>query len=131
MKRRFTKCYSQEIWKELESGKELNDIDIKLTLTIVKPLYASWLTNLYDYLISQKGAEIIFNDWQSSGITKTIVKGTKGLKNLDSFVSVDPLEHDDTIECLQDYNSLQGPEESIAHFVTQKEVLATEESNDE
>ena len=58
MKRRFTKCYSQEIWKELESEKELNDIDIKLTLTIVKPLHASWLTNLYDYLTSQKGAEI-------------------------------------------------------------------------
>ena len=59
------------------------------------------------------------------------MKGIKDLENLDSFVSVNPLEHDDTIECLQDYNSLQGSEESIAHFVTQKEVLATEESNDE
>ena len=95
MKRRFIEWYSQEIWKELESGKELNDIDIKLTLTILKPLHASWLTDLYDYLISQKGAEIIFNGWQSSGITEAIVKDTKDLKNLDLFVSVDPLEHDE------------------------------------
>ena len=56
---------------------------------------------------------------------------TKNLQNLDPFVSVHPLEHDDTIECLQDYNSLQASEESIAHFVTQKEVLETEESDDE
>ena len=39
---------SQEIWKELESGQELNDIDTKLTLTILKPLHASWLADLYD-----------------------------------------------------------------------------------
>ena len=105
---------------------ELNDIDIKLTLTILKPLHASWLTGLYDYLTSQKGAEIIFNGGQSSGITEAIVKGTKDLENPDPFVSVDPLEHADTIECLQDSNSLQASEESIAHFVTEKEVLATQ-----
>ena len=48
------------------------------------------------------------------------MKGTKDLENLDPFVSVDPLEYDDTIACLQDYNSLQVSEESNAHFVTQK-----------
>ena len=59
------------------------------------------------------------------------MKGTKNLENLDPFVSVDPLEHDDTIQCLQDYNSLQASEESTTQFVMQKEVLATEESDDE
>ena len=123
--------YSQEIWKELESGKYLNHIDIKLTLNILKLLNASWLTDLYNNLISQKETEIIFNDWHSSGKTEAIVKGTNDLENLDPFVSVDWLEHHDTIECLQVYNCLQASKESIAHFVTQKEVLATEESDDE
>ena len=54
MKRRFTQSYSQEIWKEFLSKKELNDIDIKLTLTFIKLLYASWLTDLYNYLTSKK-----------------------------------------------------------------------------
>ena len=36
------------------------------------------------------------------------------------------------IESLQDYNSLQAAsEESLAQFVTQKEVLAIEEPDDE
>ena len=119
MKQRFTEWYSQEIWKELESRKALNDVHIKLTLTILKPLHVSWVIDLYDYLTSQKGAEIIFNGWQSSDITEAIVKGTKDLQNLDLFVSAYPLELDDTIDCLQDYYSLP-PEESIWHFVTQK-----------
>ena len=54
MKQRFTQSYNQEIWKESLSKKELNDIDIKLTLTIIKPLHASWLTDLYNYLTSKK-----------------------------------------------------------------------------
>ena len=73
MKRLFIEWYSQEIWKELESWKELNDIDIKLMLTLLKPLHASWLTNLFDCLTSQKRAEIIFSGWQSSSITEAIV----------------------------------------------------------
>ena len=97
MKRHFTEWYSQKIWKELESRKELNDIDIKLTLTILKPLHASWLINLHNYLTSQKGTEIIFNGWHSSDTTEAIVKDTKDPESLDPFVSVDPLEYDDTI----------------------------------
>ena len=30
IERYFTEWYSQKFWKELESGKELNDIDISL-----------------------------------------------------------------------------------------------------
>ena len=52
------------------------------------------------------------------------------LENLHLFFSVDLLELDDTIDCLQDYKSLP-PKESIAHFVTQKEILTTEESDDD
>ena len=59
------------------------------------------------------------------------MKGTKDLENLESFVSVHSLELADTIECLQDKNSLQASEETITYFVTQKKVLVKEESDDE
>lgn len=45
------------------------------------------------------------------------MKGIKELENIDLFVSIDPLELDDTIDRLHDYNSLP-PEENIARFVT-------------
>ena len=52
-------------------------------------------------------------------LTEAIVKGTKNLKNLDQFVSVKPLELDDAIDCLQDYNSLP-PEERVLHILLHK-----------
>ena len=52
-------------------------------------------------------------------LTEATVKGTKNLKNLDQFVSVNPLELDDATDCLQDYNSLP-PEESVLHILLHK-----------
>ena len=98
MKRRFTEWYSNEIWKELEAGKDLDDIDVKLTLTILKPLHARWLVDLYDYRTSSKGSETVNNGCQFSGITGAIVKGTNELDSLDPFASVDPLETNDSLQ---------------------------------
>ena len=53
-KRHFAEYYNQEILKELESGKELNDVDIELTLTFLNPLPASWLTDLYITTLHKK-----------------------------------------------------------------------------
>ena len=49
MKRCFTDWYSQKIWIELESEKELNDIDIKFTLTTLNSL-----TPILSWSISKK-----------------------------------------------------------------------------
>ena len=100
MKRCFTAWYSKELRKEPETGKDLDDIDIKLTLTVLKPLHVSWLVDLDDYLTSQKGAEIVSNGWRASGVTEAIVKGTNELESLDSFASLDP--PDGISDCLQD-----------------------------
>ena len=70
----------------------MDDINIKLTLTVLKPLHASWLVDLYDYLTSQKEAEIVSNGWRASGVTEAIVKGTNELESLDPFASLNPLD---------------------------------------
>ena len=107
--------YSKDIWEELETGKDLDDIDIKLTLTVLKPLHTSWLVDLYDYLTSQ-GAEIVSNGWRASGVTEAIVKGTNELESLDPFASLDPL--DGVSDCLQDEGTVQATEERIGNFIT-------------
>ena len=67
MKWRFTELYSQEIWKELESVKAPEWYWHQTTLTILKPLHASWVIE------------------QFSG--EAIVKGTKVLQNLNQVIS--------------------------------------------
>ena len=41
--RQFTEWYSNEIKLRLEAGTKLDDIEVKLTLTALKPLHSTWI----------------------------------------------------------------------------------------
>ena len=57
------------------------------------------------------------------------MKPAKDLEDVDPFVSVNLLEHNDTIECLQDFNSLQASDKDST-FPYAKKVQVTEELDD-
>ena len=46
MKRKYAEWYSGDIAKALDEGKELDDINIMLKLSILKPLHAKWILEL-------------------------------------------------------------------------------------
>ena len=91
MKKKLTKWYSKQIANELEKGTPLDDIEVKLKLSVLKPLHAGWLIDAYNHLTSEAGRKIIANGWQSAGITSAISKGVQGLPTLDPFDTIDPL----------------------------------------
>ena len=53
--KKFNGWYSQQISDELESGKSLEEIDVKLRLSTLKPLHAGWIVDLLNYMTSPKG----------------------------------------------------------------------------
>ena len=69
MKRKFTEWYGSQISKALDDGVVLDDIDIKLRLSVLKPLHASWLVELFNHMTSDNGRQIIANGWKSAGIS--------------------------------------------------------------
>ena len=75
LKRKYTEWYSGEIAKALEDGMQLDDIDIKLKLSVLKPLQAKWIVELYDHFTSERGHEVIANGWKSAGITGAVGEG--------------------------------------------------------
>ena len=95
MKWKFTEWYSSSISKQLEEGKAIDDINVNLELSILKFLHAHWIKELYDYMTSENGREIISNGWKAAFITEAIEKGINGLEPLDRFITVDPLIHDE------------------------------------
>ena len=52
LKQKFTEWYSKQITNELEKGTPLDDIEVKLKLSVLKPLHAGWLIDAYDHLTS-------------------------------------------------------------------------------
>ena len=57
-------------------GLAVGEIDIKASLTTMKPLYVKWIMNLYDEITSEKGKEIVLNDWKAAEILDAVVMGS-------------------------------------------------------
>ena len=97
MKKKFVDWYARQIVTEMNKGIEVEQIDIKMKLSIMKPLHASWLIELYNYMTSSAGREICMKGWEKSGIFDAITKGTNGLPSLDPFSDIDPLVENENI----------------------------------
>ena len=54
LKVKYTEWFAKKSEEGLQEGKELGDIEVKFGLTTLKPLYASWICDLYDKLLSSK-----------------------------------------------------------------------------
>ena len=49
MKKQFITYYSAAVKQQIDSGKNLEDIEVDFKLTTVKPLHAQWLVNMYNF----------------------------------------------------------------------------------
>ena len=65
--------FLNKIEEGLSEGKDFEDIDIPLTLSLLKPLHASWVVDLYNCLDLCK--IVIKNGWKKAGITEAIKGG--------------------------------------------------------
>ena len=90
-KRRFTKWYSNEIHRELDEGKQIDQVGVLLCLSVLKPLHAKWIVEFYNDMTTPKGKDVIVNGWKSSGITKTLERRKNDFGNLDPFSDIKPL----------------------------------------
>ena len=77
LKNKFTEWYISSICKQIEEGKSIEDIDIKLKILILKPLHTKWIIELDDYMTSEEGCKIISNGWKAAFITEVIEQGKK------------------------------------------------------
>ena len=68
MRKAFTKYYSTAVKEQLDSGKALDDISVDLRLTVMKPLHAQWLVDMYNYFTTERGQQIIMAGWAKSSM---------------------------------------------------------------
>ena len=91
MKDKFSEWYSDKIRKKLENGVPLEDIEIKFPLSVMKPLQASWIIDLYNAFTGPHGRKVFIPGWKKSGISDAVKLGSTGLPNLDPFHDIDPM----------------------------------------
>ena len=91
MRAKFNSWYSSQLRRQLDEGKQLQDIDAPLRLSTLKPFHAEWLVDCYNHMATTVGRNIILSRWKSAGIMEALQAGTDGLESLDSFHDIDPL----------------------------------------
>ena len=98
MKKKFTLWYSDQVIRALDEGKDIKDVEISLKLSIVKPLHAKWLIEMYNHMTSSEGRDVCLKGWKVTGILDAAEKGLEELPNLDPFYDIDPLAISDSLE---------------------------------
>ena len=83
MKDQFTSWYSAQIQSQLDSGMVLDDVDVDLRLSVLKPIHATWIVSMYNHLSSSEGRQSIAKGWKKAGVTD--VSGSKKLPPEDPF----------------------------------------------
>mgnify|MGYP001799009236 FL=1 len=75
----------------MDKGTDLEEIEVPLKLSIIKPLHAKWFIEMYNHMTSEEGRKVTLKGWEVSGILGAVQKGLAGLPNLDPFDEIDPL----------------------------------------
>ena len=128
MKAVFSTWFSRQISVGLESGVELDDIEVDYRLSVLKPLHAKWLVEIYNHMSTDEGKEIVANGWKKADIFNAIKLGWSGLPPLDLFTDICLL-----IESLQLRENLSlstlFPEELIVFARRSRKVRMTPTQN--
>ena len=71
-----------------DSGVVLDDVDVDLRLSVLKPIHATWIVSMYNHLTSSEGRQSIAKGWTKAGVTD-VVSGSKKLPPQDLFEDLD------------------------------------------
>ena len=88
MKDQFTSWFSAQIQSQLDSGMVLNDVDVDLRLSVLKPIHATWIVGMYNHFSSSEGRQSTAKKWKKAGVTD-VVSGSKTLPPEDPFEDLD------------------------------------------
>ena len=78
---------TESVKEQLDSGKLLEEVETDLLLSVLKPLHAQWLVNLYNYFTSPDGVKVISCGWKKAEITG-LLDSTTILPPEDPFYSL-------------------------------------------
>ena len=96
LKSKFTESYSSQVRAYLDNGVSINDIEVVLQLSKIKPIHVGWLVEFYNHMTTLKGKEIIDSGWKAAGISDTVNLGSSKLPPIDPFHDIDPMLGDES-----------------------------------
>ena len=120
MKKKCSEWYTNQVRQQLVEGKEVEQIEVRLTLTTSKPIHVKWLVDFYNHMTTPEGGQVISSGWSAGGITNALKNGETCLEPLDPFAGIDPLVSKPSVE-QDDSNIIQIDEGLTQHMSPEDE----------
>ena len=95
LKSRFHEWYSSQVKQQLDDGVNIEDVQVTLQLTKLKPIHAAWVVDLFNHMTTDIGKEIIESGWRAAGILDALKLGLEKLPSVDPFSDIAPMLNDD------------------------------------
>ena len=90
LKSKFTEWYSSQVRGYLDNGVSIDDIEVGLETSKIKPIHADWLVKFSNHMTTSKGKEIIDSGWRAACISDAIKLGSSKLPPINPFHDIDP-----------------------------------------
>ena len=107
----------------------LENVQVKLNLTIFKPIHAGWLVEFYNHLATNRSCDIIKNGWKAAGITSAIRLGLNNLPSVDPFDEMDSMVQPSTASA--DQNQLVAISRINLEEIQMRYPIPSEDNSDE
>ena len=78
----FNEWFSNEVASQLKQEISPADIKISAKLSVLKPLHAAWIVNLYEHLSSNQ--EMIISGFDRAGISEAVVKASEVVEKIEN-----------------------------------------------
>ena len=72
---KYQDWYAAKVQEQIRKGVNAHDIKINVKLSIVKPLHAKWIIEMYNHLRNSK--EIIINGFRKAHITQSVSESVR------------------------------------------------------
>ena len=86
-KNKFATWYSAEVQNQVDSGVNFEDADVDLTLSVLKPIHATWFVEMYNFLTNAQGRVDVLKGLEKAGI-KGVVTGREVLPPVDPYQDI-------------------------------------------
>ena len=93
-RKKFNEWYAKEIHRQLDAVISLKEVDVKLRLSVMKPVHAHWMVELYNHMTTGEGKKNIESGQRAAGIQDAVKLRLKNLPTVDPFSDIDPMLDD-------------------------------------
>ncbi len=75
IRKNYSAYFKDEVQRQLNEGVDAHEIKVDTRISVLKPLHAVWIVDVYKKLQTERGRQLIVNGFRKAHISEAMVTG--------------------------------------------------------